>query len=158
MLNLHLTTRSVLILCFLFIALGLVGCGEPYALRGKVIQGDYSAVMVVPADDPRFDGRGIAGVRLHMQQDPGRPNRETITEAISNEDGSFELIVDRFGAGWAEIDVGVYVRRREYAPAYTSFNLPKESYRLLVVLSPGQDRDLGERRNLTAGFEDELLR
>lgn len=137
-------------------ALGLVGCGEPYQLRGKVISGDYSAVMVVPADDPRFEGEGIAGARLHLQRDPGRPNRITLNEDFSQSDGSFAVEVDKFGAGWAEMDVGLFVRRRGYAPAFSSFNLPWESFRVLVVMTPGRDHDLNESRDLTRGFEREL--
>ena len=134
----------------------LAGCVQPYALRGKVVRGDYSAVMVVPSSDPRFNGEGIAGARVHLQENPGRPNRETVTQTFSQGDGSFELVVDRFGAGWVEMNVGAYVRRDGFAPAFTAFNLPKDSYRLLIVLTEGRDYDMGESRNLTDGFENEL--
>lgn len=132
------------------------GCVQPYSIEGKVVRGDYSAVMVVPSSDPRFNGPGVAGARVHLQENPGRPNRETITQGFSGADGTFELVVDRFGAGWVEMDVGAYVRRDGYAPAFSAFELPRDSYRLLIVLTEGRDFDLGESRNLTDGFEDEM--
>jgi len=130
---------------FVVFAAGAPGCADAgYQLRGRVVQGETSFVSVVDADDPRLEGMPVPNASLHLQMDPGNIKRETIARAVSGADGSFAIDVDRFGAGWVEYDVGLFVRKSGFDPAMAPFRLPPESRRVLVVLSPGRDHDLGE--------------
>lgn len=148
----------VRVLMALVVAAWLVPMGgcEGYALRGRVVQGHASFVQVVSADDPRLEeGDGIAGASVHVQKDPGRLNRETMARGQSGVDGSFELAIDEFGAGVLEIDIGVFVRRKGFDPAEAYFRLPGSGKRVLVILAPGRDRELGEEREtLLDQYED----
>lgn len=136
------------------LALPLAGCSG-YTLTGRVVEGDASWVAVVSPDDPALtDARGVGGVRLHLQLDPGRLSRETLAETTSAPDGSFTLEVDRFGAGLLEYDVGLFARRAGYAPTDgLAFRLPPDSKALLVMMSPGADRDTGERPSYEADLD-----
>lgn len=119
--------------------------GGGYALQGRIIRGDYSAVTIVEADDPRLaSGQGIPGVAMHLQHNPGQLNRRTLIRGSSGGDGSFSLPVDLVGAGVFQHDVGLFVRRQGYEPATGYFRLPPKSKRVLIILNHGTDRDLGE--------------
>jgi len=115
-----------------------------YTLHGRVIEGDSSYVAIVDKTDPRLNERGIEGVRLHLQMDPGKLSRETLTRDVSSLDGAFALPVKEFGAGIMEYDVGVFARRAGFSPAEGSFRLPPGNKRVIIVLTRGQDYDQGE--------------
>ena len=126
------TRHAVSILATLALCL-LTGCGEGYVLRGRVIESTVSYVEIVDPADPRLS-----------QPDPAKLNRETITRDISGPDGQVALRVDRFGAGFLEYDVGLFARKPGYTPAQHYFRLPADSKRVLIMMAPGRDRDLGE--------------
>lgn len=140
--------RIFSLIVLLMVATVLPACsGDGYALQGRVIRGDYSAVMLVDADDSRLtSGEGLAGVSLHVQQDPGQLNRRTLHRGNSGGDGSFALPIDLFGAGSFNYDIGFFARRQAYDPATGYFRLPPKSKRVLVIMTRGTDRDLGEER------------
>lgn len=140
--------RSFSLVVLLLVATLLPACSsDGYALQGRVIRGDYSGVMLVNADDPRLSaGEGLGGVSLHVQQDPGQLNRRTLTRGNSGGDGSFALPIDLFGAGSFNYDIGFFARRQGYDPATGYFRLPPKSKRVLIVMTRGTDRDLGEER------------
>ena len=115
-----------------------------YSLKGRVIEGETSYVTVVDASDPRLNDPGLSGVRLHLQMDPGRLQRETLARDTSAFEGEFELPVDEIGAGFMQYDVGLFARRAGYSPAEGSFRLPPKSKRILIVMARGQDYDQGE--------------
>lgn len=115
-----------------------------YHLRGTVVQGASSYIAIVEEDDERLLLPPVEGAALHLQADPGRLQRETIARTASGPDGTFDMKVDKFGAGWLEYDVGLFVRRDGYAPAEHAFELPSESRRIVVVLGRGADRSLDE--------------
>jgi hypothetical protein len=120
-------------------------CGAcSYSLKGRVIEGEASYVAVVDETDPRLNDRGLSGVRLHLQMDPGKLSRETLHRDVSSGEGTFELPVDEIGAGFMDYDVGLFARRAGYTPAEGSFRLPPKSKRILIVLARGQDYDQGE--------------
>ena len=138
-----------LALVAIFVAgLLLSGCaGGGYQLQGRVIYGDYSAVMLVDSDDSRLTtGEGLAGTTIHVQQDPGQLNRRTLARGNAGGDGSFALPIDLIGAGTFNYDVGVFVRRSGFDPATGYFKLPPKSKRVLIVMTGGTDRTLGEER------------
>ncbi len=124
-------------------ALAAFGCNG-YQLQGKVIRGEYSAVEIVPADDPRLAQPGLPGVSIHLQSDPNKLNRETIARVTSGGDGDFAIPVDLAGAGFLVYDMGLFARKEGYSPAETMFRLPSDRRRVLITLTRGADRDLGE--------------
>ena len=135
-----------LVLGVLVVVGGLVGC-EGYQLRGKVIRGDYSAIELVPKNDPRLAQAGLSGVSLHLQSDPNRLHRETVARGTSGPDGELRLPVDLVGAGFLMYDVGLFARKEGHAPAESMFRLPGSGKRVLITMAVGQDRDLGEERH-----------
>ncbi len=128
----------------LLLATAILSSACTYTLKGRVVEGDTSYIAVVDSTDPRLNDHGMTGVRLHLQLDPGRMSRKTITRDVSDSDGAFELPVTEVGAGFLEYDVGLFARRAGYSPAETSFRLPPSSKRILIVMARGQDYDQGE--------------
>lgn len=130
----------------------LSGCSSP-SLKGRVVAGEGSYIIVVPSGDPRLSGpgaEGVAGASVAVVMDPGRLNRKVIASGVSGPNGDIELPIDEFGAGFLEIDVAVTARKKDHDPAEGYFRLPGSSRRLLIVLGPGQDRPTGlEREDLT---------
>lgn len=146
-----ITPRLALLPALALLATLLPGCGEGYVLRGRVIESENSFISVVDPSDPRLstdDVQGIPGVALHLQMDPGKLNRETITRDVSGPDGEFALHVDRFGAGWMEYDVGLFARKPGFTPAQHFFRLPPDSKRIIIMMARGHDHDLGETRDI----------
>lgn len=128
--------------------LAAAGC-SPYALRGRVIEGPVSAVLLVDKDDPRLtQGYGVDGVSIEATLDPDRLDRQRLSPTVSQYDGSFALPVDATGAGFLEYDVEVIAELRDYAPAVGQFRLPGRSRRLLVLLTPGEGEAPPRRSNL----------
>ena len=149
--------RAVLMAaCMVLLGIGMTGCGG-YAMRGRVVSGDVSYVAVVDPGDPRLDGKGLAGVSLHVQSDPGRLNRKTVGRGVSGADGEINVPIDLIGAGMLEYEAGVFARRKGREPANGFFELPSSKKRILIVMSTGEDRDLGEEREDLMG-QTELYR
>ena len=122
-----------------FIGVQLFGCGgvSGYQLKGKVIKGDISFIAIVADDDPRLTDPGIPGVRIALQSDPDKLNKETLGEAVSSGDGSFSIRVDRVGAGFFMYDVGLSADRRGFERTTSQFKLPPGDRRVLIMLRPG---------------------
>jgi len=133
-------------------AVVLGGCSSP-SIKGRVVAGEGSYIIVVTSSDPRLSGpgvEGVAGASVAVVMDPSRLNRKVIASGVSGPNGEFELPIDEFGAGFLEIDVAVTARKKDHSPAESYFRLPGSSRRLLIVLGPGQDRPTGlEREDLT---------
>lgn len=126
-----------LVVVALFSIVFFSGCSA-YTLRGRVIAGDISYVMVLPADDPRFEeGAGVAGVRVRLQNNPDRLNRKVIGETVSDSSGEFSVPVSEVGVGFLTFDVGLGARRKGYESVVHFFRLPPSSQRVLIMLAPG---------------------
>jgi hypothetical protein len=134
-------SRAAAVLAGLALAAGVGGCA-PYALRGKVIEGEGSYVTLVDASDPRLDQPGISGAGLTLVLDPTHLRRRTIAQGVSGDNGEVKLPVDEFGAGTLELDVALFVRKTGREPAEGIFRLPGSNRRVLVSLARGQDRDI----------------
>lgn len=148
--------RLATALALLLSALTLPACsGGGYQLEGRVVAGEYSAVTVVDADDPRLlEGEGLSAVSLHVQLDPGELRRRSLARGTTSGDGSFALPIDLIGAGTFHHDIGVFARRAGRDPATGYFRLPNRSKRLLIVMTRGTDADLGENpENLYDEYE-----
>lgn len=140
-------------------AVALGGCS--YAVEGRVVRGEVSMVEVVDAGDARLSDPSIAlsGVGVHVQADPTSLRRKTLGRAVSSRDGGFRVPVDEFGAGVMEFDLGVFARKKGYEPAEGFLRKPGGGRRVLVTLTPGQDRATGEQPDsLRDEFGDQLLR
>ncbi len=140
---------NILIACAILVtALSQTACssGESgYHLKGKVVRGSESVILIVEEGDERMNFPAIAGAALHLQLDPGRLQAETLSTDTSRSDGTFSMKVDKFGAGWLQHDVGLFVRRDGFVPAELPFRLPSKSYRVLVMMTEGFGRrDLGD--------------
>lgn len=138
--------RAIRLVVLACAAIALPACsGGGYELKGRVISGDYSAVIVVDADDPRLsEGDGVTGVTLHVQLNPGELKRRSLARSTSGADGDFSLPIDLIGAGVFHHDIGVFARRQGRDPASGYFRMPHSSKRVLIVMNRGTDRDLGE--------------
>ncbi|MDX2115344.1 MAG: hypothetical protein SFZ24_06950 [Planctomycetota bacterium] len=115
-----------------------LACG-PHTIKGRVIEGDVSAVMVVDKNDHRLQTPGVPGASLKLIKDPARLEPKIIAEHVSGTDGEFELPVDEFGAGVIEMDVGLLVRHRGHRSAESAFKVPGGGKRVLVMLERGRD-------------------
>ncbi|HBS28540.1 MAG TPA: hypothetical protein DEB06_03595 [Phycisphaerales bacterium] len=115
------------------------GACSPYTVRGRVVHGDSSYLMLVDRDDPRLLEPGIPGAQMKLTLDPGKLSRKTASQQVSGADGDLALPVEEIGAGLLEFDAALIVRKRGFAPAEGFFKLPGSGQRVLVVLGPGRD-------------------
>lgn len=143
-----LPQRSLtLVLLSLTLLASLTGCNK-YHLNGRVIAGDASYITIVEKDHPLMtEGRGLGGASIHLMENPGRLNTNSLGRTQSNPDGSFSIPVDLLGAGTFDYEVGLFVRRAGNEPAEYPFKLPKKNKALLVILKSGEDRSLNEDMN-----------
>lgn len=114
----------------------LTGCSS-YALRGKVIEGDASMVLVVDASDSRLKQQGLEGASVTVVIDPERLSRETAGSAVSDGSGAFSVSVSEFGAGVLLYNAMVTAECRGYVAAQEILALPGQDRRVLVVLQRG---------------------
>lgn len=121
-------------------AAALLGACSPYALRGKVIEGDVSFVAIVDASDPRLSGPGVPNVALDLTSNPERLNRKMLASGVSGPTGEIDLRVEEIGAGVMTYDVALAARRDGYAMTEGIFRLPPDSKRALVMLKRGAGR------------------
>lgn len=131
-----LQTLGAMVFVLTVAALG--GC-SPYALKGRVVTGDFSYIAVVDANDPRLDGTGIPSAHVELWTDPEHIRRKRVGSTVSDGDGWFSIKVDEFGAGVLEYDVGLFAQREGFARAQQAFRLPSQRQRILVVLRRGAD-------------------
>jgi len=137
----------------LVLAASLGACS--YSLQGRAVHGDYSAVELVDASDPRLNDpkSAVPGVSVHVQADPTKLNRKTLGRVVSGRSGEFSMPVDEFGAGMLEYNIGVFARKKGYEPAEGFFGLPGSGKRLLITLAPGVDKDTNE---MPSSLKDEF--
>ncbi len=84
---------------------GVIGCSGTSSLKGRVVAGDFPVAEFAPADPANpmlLSGDGVGGVRIEVVRDPNRLNREVIAVGTSRADGTFDIMVDAFGAGWMD--------------------------------------------------------
>lgn len=130
----------------LMLTLMLVGC-ESYALRGRVIPGTHSQVLVVDSDDPRLAGDGttpgtrpgVNGATVSFMLDPEKAGHKYLGSTSSDVDGTFSFPVDEIGAGFLEYGLQVTARANNCAPAVDVMRMPPSGKRLLILLAPGHD-------------------
>lgn len=148
------SSAFLITVCFL-----LTGCGG-YQLRGRVIEGETSAVVVVEPDDPRLHDHGLASVSISGRLDPRSLKRQPLPPGLTRDDGTFAISVDATGAGFLEYEVALEFDRRGFVPTVVSrIPLPPPGKRLLVVMTSGVGKrapkgnpaSVGSRPGLGAG-------
>lgn len=128
------------------------GCAG-YTLQGRVTEGDISYAAVLDQSDSRLSGgRGIPGVQVALETDPGRLKREFVGESVTDGDGNFSIRVARPGAGILLYDVGIEARRKGYEGVRQSFRLPPKGKRVFITLRPGPDT-LTDEESLMERYE-----
>ena len=132
------TATCLLVLCSIFI---LSGCG--YTLRGRAVSGPYNGVELVPADDPRLQDAGLAGVRVEAIRDPDSLGRSVAASTTSGGNGNIALNISDFGAGWMdeEWDLRAKMGSEEFAQNRLRLPRPNSELRLLIVIEPGTGRE-----------------
>lgn len=113
---------------------------SPYALSGRVIEGDASYALLVQPDDPRLKSPGVSGVSLRLTVDPGKLNRDVVDQGVSGPEGEFTMSVDRVGAGMLDMDMGILARKKGFTSSEGFFKLPGSGKAiLLIMIAPGSD-------------------
>ena len=126
------------------------GCSQ-YELRGKVIPGPTSQVLVVGKHDSRLEVYGIEGAAVSAMIDPDKANRELAGSVASDAGGEFAIPVEHTGAGFLMYDVRVTARLVKHAPAQRTMALPGGDKRVLIMLAPGED-------TLPSQAQDDILK
>lgn len=147
-------SRILLTVTVLLAAAANSGCAS-YTLRGKVIEGFDSGVVVVADDDPRLEEAGIRDVRINVHRDPDSLGTELIESARAEGDGSFELTLDAFGAGWMDERWLIEAARSGFQNASDMVRLPARpgGRRLLIILSPGRSTPSEHRDELWEEYQ-----
>lgn len=116
------------------------GCGG-YRLEGKVVEVGWSDVSLVdPNDAALASPKVIPGAAVRLIRDPDTPRRALVAQTRSRGDGSVELEVSAFGAGWMEETWLVEVEREGYETVEVTLRLPAsgKSKRLLISMRRGR--------------------
>ncbi|MCH2144023.1 MAG: hypothetical protein MK082_02635 [Phycisphaerales bacterium] len=83
----------------------VVGCSTHPALKGRVVEagnGSMEFVSIQDGDPGMIVGRGVTGARIEIVRDPKGLNRKVVARGSSRQDGTFEIPIEAFGAGWME--------------------------------------------------------
>ena len=144
------TLRSLF--CLSVAAIMLHGCG-PYHLQGRVVQGPTLAVLLVNKDDKRLEQPGIDSAKIELTLDPSSMRPKRLADAITDYNGDFDVLIEEFGAGALEYEIGLLVQRLGYQSLYQTIGLPGRDRRLIIVMPTGRDQ-LRRRENVL----DETMR
>ena len=126
-------------------------------LTGRVIRGNAGFTSFVTPSQ-LVDGKPVSGAQIMIFRDPDNPiNREMVAKTVSNANGDFTLVIDRFGAGWMDEQWEFRVDRPPYDRLETVERLPsaKAELGLLISLRPGTGEydDAWEREDLIEQYE-----
>jgi hypothetical protein len=138
----HLTNRvrPIGLAVILVLMFALSGCSG-YQMRGVVVEGARSTVMVVDEDDPRLtQGHAVPLATIEVTLDPDRLSRKDMPPETSDVDGRFAVTVDEPGAGYLEYEARILVRRAGHDTAVKDLRIPGPRQRLLVTLVNGEDK------------------
>jgi hypothetical protein len=117
----------------------LGGCGD-YAVVGRVVQGPMSTMAFVPSNDPRLKGIGVSTAEIEIHRDATRPNSRVVARSLSQDDGSFDIPLAEFGAGWMVEEWRITSSRAGYAPADLLTQMPSkgDGLVLMIMMAPGR--------------------
>ncbi len=122
-------TRALVLLASLVVLAGCTSGG----LRGKVIAGDTSFVVVASGGDARLGTGGLKGARVvaHVVRDGLRRSR---SEVRTDKNGWFEANVGNMSALADKIELEVTLPG--HVPARGRIDLPAPDRSVLVLLKP----------------------
>ena len=95
-------TRALLLLASMIL---FVGCSTHPALKGRVVEtgnGSMEFISIQEGDPGMIAGRGVTGARIEIVRDPKGLNRKVVARGSSQQDGTFNIPIEAFGAGWME--------------------------------------------------------
>ena len=116
--------------------LSTVGCGA-YRLRGTILDGQLSAVLLVDHDDPRLKQVGLGGAVIELTLDPNSMHPRPLGAAMTGRDGEFDIPIDQAGAGVLEYQLGIMCRLDGYRTIWQIIQLPSSKRQLLIIMTPG---------------------
>jgi hypothetical protein len=123
------------------IALVVVMSGCGYHLSGRVVEGGFDSIDMLPRSQAdAADGAPVAGATIELYRDPQTPKRKLVGTGRSDERGEFTIVLQDFGAGWMEERWLVRIRRNGFKGAEQSVELPgsPDGWRMVGTLSRGR--------------------
>lgn len=150
--------RSLLVLllaCSLFAA----ACGG-HRVRGRVVEGDFDFITVVSGSDARLASPGIGSTRITFTRDPGRLNAAQVGSGVSDPEGSFDIELDAFGAGWMSEEWLVRAVRSRFGFAEGTVRLPKPhtDEQLLITIRRASPEEVLDFERRPSGRGEDLYR
>lgn len=110
----------------------LAGCAGS-RVRGKVVEGDVSYIIVAPSSDPRFSGEGLEGAKVSI-----RITRDGVERARGTDEsdklGRFNIPIEGLSALADKIELEI--SREGRVPARGTIALPAADRAVLVLLKP----------------------
>ncbi len=116
----------------------LGGCGS-YVIEGQVIRDGYPDISFVSSGEKVQSNNSIPAASISIFRDPDSLGREQVGTAKSRTDGTFNLTVDSFGAGFLEEKFSIRAVRNGYDDVEVTLRLPGSpgGKRLIVRMVPG---------------------
>ena len=131
----RLRMRSAIPACAAAISAILTGCGGGAStIKGKVIRGDISFLVVVEASDPRLRGDGLPGAQVQINASTSRGGA-LLAESTSDARGNVSLAVRDSAALLRPAEFSAELNG--YARTSSVMSIPAADKRLLVILKPG---------------------
>ena len=121
------------------LVVALSGCG--YHLSGRVVEGGFDSVDVLPRSQAEdVGGAPVGGAMVELYRDPQTPKRKLVGTARTDERGEFTMVLQDFGAGWMEERWLVRIRRNGFKGAEQSVELPgsPDGWRVVGTLTRGR--------------------
>lgn len=158
----RLSDRSAarIVLAFLFLStLVAAGCAS-HRVRGRVVEGDFDFITVVSGSDSRLAAPGIGSTRITFTRDAGRLNAEQVGSGVSDPEGSFDIELDAFGAGWLSEEWLVRAVRSRFGFAEGSVRLPKphSGEQLLITIRRASPEEVLDFERRPSGRGEDLYR
>ena len=129
------------ILLTALVGLLLTGCQSGYTLTGRAVESSYGDAGFVSRDNQLIvDAPGIPGARVRVYRNPDRGDRELVASGRSDLDGSINLPVSAFGAGWMQEqwEIEVFCNGFETVTSRVTFPRSSGSRWLLVTMRKGR--------------------
>lgn len=141
-----------MLLALAAVLLSASGCGG-YVLTGRAVAGSTSDLAFVTGDDPRLDEKGVSGVHIVVERNPGSLGSQVVASGMTDGEGRFTIPVGEFGAGWMDEQWGIQAVKPGYQTSQATLGLSgTKSLRLLVFMLPGFSED-PQREDLLEQYE-----
>ncbi len=149
----------IVLASLLFSWLVAAGCGA-HRVRGRVVEGDFDFITVVSGSDSRLAAPGIGSTRITFTRDPGRLNATQAGSGVSDPEGSFDIEIDAFGAGWMSEEWLVRAVRSRFGFAEGSVRLPKphSDEQLLITIRRASPEEVLDFERRPSGRSEDLYR